>query len=194
MHQEELKIIAAFKQRKDAKAFAYLYKLHFRPLCYFAERLLGDMQDAEDIVTDQFMKLWNKHADFDSFSSIKAFLYISTRNGCVNFLKHSKVVSAYQKEVSYLSEGKDVEILHLMMEAELAHQLAKEIEVLPKTPRRIFELSYFDGLDNKEVSVQLGLSVKTIRNQKAKAVQLIKTALLKKKLLYFLMLIFSRTL
>jgi len=184
MNLEELKIIGALKQR-DAKAFAFLFKLHYRSLCYFAEKLLNDRQEAEDIVADKFMKLWSKHADFESFAAIKAFLYISTRNGCLDFLKYAKRLSASQKELAYLSENKEDEILHLMMEAELLQELAKEIEILPRTPRRIFELIFFDGLDSNEVSQQLGLSIKTVRNEKARAVNLIKASFLKRKLLFF---------
>jgi len=184
MDQQELKIVAAFKQR-DAKAFAYLFKLYYRPLCYFAERLVGSRQEAEDIVADKFMKLWWKHADFDSFASIKAFLYISTRNGCLDFLKHARRQSASQRDYYSWLDSKEEEILNLMYEAELLQDLVKEIEALPKSSRRIFELSFFDGLDTSEVSKKLGLSVKTVRNEKAKAVHLIKAAFLKKKLLFF---------
>lgn len=184
MDQEEQKILEAFKQR-DAKAFAYIFKLHYRPLCYFAERLLGDRQEAEDIVADKFMKLWGKHTDFESFASIKAFLYISTRNGCLDFLKHAKRLSASQKDYNCWSDNKEEEILHLMYEAELLQELVKEIEVLPKSSRRIFELSFFDGLDSSEVADKLGLSVKTVYKQKAKAVQLIRAAFFKRKLLLF---------
>ena len=113
MDQGELKIISAFKQR-DAKALAYIFKIHRKPLVYFAEKILGIREEAEDIVADSFMKLWSKHTDFESFSQIKSFLYVVTRNSCLNFLKYSKRVSASQKEFSYWAENKEEEILHIM--------------------------------------------------------------------------------
>src|SRR5258708_2048152 len=99
MDQEELEILAAFTNR-NAKAFAYIFKLHRKALVYFAEKILGVREEAEDIVADSFMKLWAKHADFDSFPAIKSFLYIVARNACFDFLKFSKRVSASQKEYS----------------------------------------------------------------------------------------------
>lgn len=187
--ENEIDIIAAFKQG-DVKALTFFFKLHFRPLVFFAESLLRDKQEAEDIVSEKFMRLWDKHAGFDSFYSIKAFLYISTRNACLDHLKYSQRRSAFKKDYSYWSDNKEEEILHFMYEAELIEELAKEIEVLPKNCRRIFELSFFDNLNPYEVALRLGLSVKTVRNQKAMAVQLLKTRFLKRNLL-FSALIFS---
>ncbi len=179
---DEIEIIAAFKQG-DAKAFAHIFKIHYRPICYFAEKLVGNRQEAEELVSDKFIKLWSKHADFESFSAIKSFLYISTRNGCLDILKHTKRVIASQKEFSYLADNKKDAILYVMFEAELLQELNKEIEKLPRSCRRIFELSYFDNLNSNEVAKKTGFSVKTVYNQKAKAVQLIKIGLLKRNLL-----------
>jgi RNA polymerase sigma-70 factor (ECF subfamily) len=181
MEQGELKIIAAFKQ-KDAKAFAYIFKLHRKALVYFAEKILGIRQEAEDIVADSFMKLWDKHADFDSLPQIKSFLYVVTRNSCLNFLKYSKRVSASQMEYSYWADSKEDEILHIMYRAELLLELNSEIEILPQEMKEVFGLSFFHELSPGEIADKLGLSVKTVRDQKAKAVLLIRTAFLKRNL------------
>ena len=181
MEQGELKIIAAFKER-DAKAFAYIFKLHRKALVYFAEKILGIREEAEDIVADSYMKLWAKHGDFNSLPEIKSFLYVVTRNSCLNFLKYSKRVSALQKEFSYWADKKEDEILHIMYRAELLHELNSEIEILPPKMREVFELSFFHELPSGDIADRLGLSVKTVRNQKAKAVRLIRTSFLKRKL------------
>ncbi|HMK25589.1 MAG TPA: RNA polymerase sigma-70 factor [Chitinophagaceae bacterium] len=181
MVQEEIKIITRFKQR-DAKAFAYIFKLHRKALVYFAEKIVGIREEAEDIVADSFMKLWAKHNDFDHLSQIKSFLYVVTRNSCLNFLKYSKRVSASQKEFSYWANDKEEEILHIMYRAELLTELNSEIEILPQKMREVFELSFFQELPSGEIANKLGLSVKTVRNQRAKAVHLIKAAFLKRNL------------
>lgn len=187
----EQHIIAAFKQR-DAKAFAFLFKLYYRALCYFAERLIKDRQEAEDIAQDQLMKLWRKHLDFDKLSDIRAFLYTSTRNSCIDFLRHSKHVNAAQKTLLYIAENNQAEVIHKMIESELLEEVVKEIEGLPKSTKRVFELSFFNDLDSKEIARHLGLSIQTVYNEKTKAVQFIRTALLKKKLLFFFVTCFMR--
>ncbi len=82
--------LEAFKKR-DAKAFAGIFKSQRTALIYFAEKLLGIREEAENIAGDSLMKLWAKHADFDGFPAIKLFLYTTTRNSCLNFLKYSKI-------------------------------------------------------------------------------------------------------
>lgn len=56
-------IIPSFQQGEPT-AFNAFFKQYYRPLCFFAEQLLGDMAEAEDIVKDSYMKLWNKRSDF----------------------------------------------------------------------------------------------------------------------------------
>jgi len=181
MDHEEIKILEAFKN-KDAKAFAYIFRLHRKALVYFAEQILGIREEAEDIVAITFIKLWEKHGDFDSFQALKSFLYVTTRNACIDFLRHSKRAFAAKKDYSYWAENKEEEILHIMYDAELLAELDREIELLPKKCREIFKLSFFQGLRTSEIADKLGLSVKTVRNQRAKAVHIIRTAFLKKNL------------
>ena len=181
MEQGELKIIAAFKQ-KDAKAFAYIFKLHRKALVYFAEKILGIREEAEDIVADSFIKLWDRHADFGSLPEIKSFLYVVTRNSCFNFLKYSKRVSASQKEYSYWADNKEEEILHIMFMAELLAELSREIELLPPKCRYIFQLAFYEGLNTNEIADKLSLSDQTVRNQKSKALHVIRTAFFKRNL------------
>ena len=178
---QEIEIVAAFK-KKDAKAFAYIFKLHRKALVYFAERILDIREEAEDIVAITFIKLWEKHDHFDSLPAIKSFLYVTTRNACIDFLRYSKRASASKKDYSYWADNKQDEILHIMYDAELLAELDKEIELLPKKCREIFKLSYFQGLPANEIANKLGLSVKTVRNQRAKAVHLIQTAFLKRNI------------
>jgi len=181
MDQGELKIIAAFKL-KDAKAFAHIFKLYRKALVYFAEQILGIREEAEDIVAITFIKLWEKHDHFDSLPALKSFLYVTTRNACIDFLRYSKRASASKKDYSYWANNREDEILHIMWDAEIFTALEREIELLPKKCREIFKLAFFQGLPTNEIAGKLELSVKTVRNQKARAVHLIQTAFLKKNL------------
>ena len=180
MDQEELKIIAAFKL-KDAKAFASILKLYRKALVYFAEQILGIREEAEDIVAITFIKLWEKHDHFDSLPALKSFLYVTTRNACIDFLRYSKRASASKRDYSYWADNREDEILHLMWNAEMLAELDREIELLPAKSREIFKLA-FQGLPTNEIANKLELTVKTVRNQRARAVNLIQTAFLKRNL------------
>jgi DNA-directed RNA polymerase specialized sigma24 family protein len=90
----DIEFITALKN-KDAKALAYIYRLEKKQLVYFAEKL-GIGEEAEYIAGESFMKLWDKHADFDSLQAVKSFLYETTRESCLNFFKYSRKLSDTQ--------------------------------------------------------------------------------------------------
>ncbi|GGG88119.1 DNA-directed RNA polymerase sigma-70 factor [Parapedobacter pyrenivorans] len=173
-------------RKGNPAAFRHVFDLHYRPLCYYAGTILDDLGEVEDAVSEVFVKLWRRAADFDNLSSIKGFLYISTKNLCLDRLKQYKRREAslgdYRHTLETLVDGEDYSLL----ETEVLQLVYEEIERLPTKARAIFKLIFFDGKKTDEVAAQLGVSVKTVRNQKARAIQLLQTALLKKGLPAFI--------
>lgn len=158
----------------------YFFDLHHKSLCYFANRLVKDDLQSEDIVAECFVKLWERREDFGTEQNVKAFLYISCRNACLNYLKHLKVKTTVQKVyLEQLEKGED-SILYQIIKTEVLEIVNKEVEELPEKMRDIFKLIYFNGKKTDEIAVELNLSVQTVRNQKTKAIALLKTSLLKK--------------
>ena len=187
-------LIDGFK-RGEEKALSHFYKLHFRPLCYFAERLTGNKQEGEDIVAETFSRLWKIRENFDSSTNIKAFLYISVRNACLNYIKFMKRQAALQKEMLYLADDSEDEGSFLYeVEANVLHHVYAEIENLPVRCRQIFKMIFFEGLSTAEIAERMGISPNTVLNQKARAYRLLRVVLLKRKLLevfmYWTVLVF----
>lgn len=176
MHQEAIcSTMLTELKGENPKAFAFFFDLHYSPLCYFAERLVKDQQVAEDIVEETFMKLWDKRADFESEHGIKAFLYITTRNACINIIKQSQRDTVSQAEMLYLAEKKEGFILNEMIRAEVLRVISQELDRLPMQCRTILKMSYVKGLKNHEIADKLEISVHTVRNQKARGLQLLRT-------------------
>ena len=166
-------------QEGNAKAFQEVFNRYNKRLCYFAEQKVQDRKDAEDIVADTFGKLWQGHAGFNSEESIRAFLYITTRNACISFLRQKHRREASGQELLYLFGDKDDgDALHDMIEAELLEIIYQAIEELPRKCKAIFKLIYFEGLSTKEVAEKLRISERNVLNQKARAIQLLKRNLL----------------
>ena len=74
-----------------------LFKQHYSALLFYATRLVGE-DDAEDIVQDVFVELWNNKSKIDFDDHIKSFLYKSVYTRSINFLKHKSVVDSYTSE------------------------------------------------------------------------------------------------
>jgi RNA polymerase sigma-70 factor (ECF subfamily) len=176
-------------QKGDPHAFTYFFQLHYRPLCYFASQLVGNQQDAEDIVKDTYVKLWQKHPDFATPQNIKAFLYITTRNACLNFLRHLQVRESSRKELLYLEAEKGQElVVNQMIRAELMQEIYTEIEKLPEKRRMVFKLAYLEGLKNDEIADHMHISIHTVKEHKGKALQFLRLRFSDKNIILFILL------
>ncbi|MHA4896385.1 RNA polymerase sigma factor [Pedobacter sp. PWIIR3] len=163
-------------------ALAHFFKLHHHSLCYFAGKLVQDIPQAEDIVAECFVKLWERRENFDHPEKLKAFLYISCRNNCLKYLRDLKRKTAaqdlYYKQLDENSE----EILYEIIDTEIVDILAGEIEGLPEKCRDVFKLLYFEGKKTDEIALLLNLSVQTVRNHKTRAIEMLRAQFLKKGL------------
>jgi RNA polymerase sigma-70 factor (family 1) len=180
-------IIVSFR-KGGPDALQSLLKLFYSPLCLFAERLLTDSAAAEDIVGESFIKLWNKHTDFESLQNIKAFMYITVRNACLNYLKQAKRESLSKKQLAYITGEKEEFVLNEMIRAEVLKEIMQEISNLPEQCRKVLKMGYLEGLKNQEIADLLNISVHTVKNQKARAIQLLKIRLRDRDLMMFLLL------
>jgi RNA polymerase sigma-70 factor (ECF subfamily) len=183
----ENELIDSFR-KGGPDALQILLKQFYSPLCLFADRLVADKAAAEDIVGESFIKLWNKRCDFESTQNIKAFLYITVRNASLNYLKRLKRDSLNKKQLAYLSGEKEEFVLNEMIRAELLKEIMHEINNLPEQCGKVLKLAYLSGLRNQEIANVLNISVHTVKNQKARAVQLLKLRLRDRDLLTLLLL------
>src|SRR5438105_5864972 len=91
-------IITGFQQG-DSRAFDDLFDMFYPALCYFAERLIDNRQEGEDIVLDTFQKLYVRREHFETMPNIKAFLYITVRNTCLNYLRYRETQRKHTREL-----------------------------------------------------------------------------------------------
>lgn len=173
-------------QKGNAAAFRHIFDVYYRALCYFAGTMIDDADEVEDVVSEVFVKLWQKSTDFNSMSRIKGFLYIATKNLCIDRLRQQRRNATSMEDYFYgvdqLHDSSDQNLL----ETEVLRLIYEEIEHLPTRAQAIFKLIFFEGLRTDEVALRLGISVKTVRNQKARAVQLLQIALHKRGVPTFL--------
>ena len=173
-------IILAFQQG-ERTAFDAIYDQLHKPIITFCKYMVP-VEDAEDITADIFFKLWKSRESWDSIKNIKAYLYISARNACFNFLKQQKSKSEKHKEIGALMARKEELILRSELESELIYRIKQEIENLPPRCKTVFNLSYFEGYQNPEIAEKLSISTQTVKNLKADALKAIRTSFLKKGL------------
>ena len=164
-------------QKGDCRAFSFVFTSYYRSLCYFAKRLIVGNSIAEDIAQEAFVRLWQKHDAFTSQQSIKAFLYIITRNSCLNFLKQwQREKNNKEAWALHLDEIED-HVLNQLSRNDLYSEIYMGIESLPSECKKIIRLSFIDGFRNHEIAAQLQLSIHTVKNQKSRGLYLLKKRL-----------------
>jgi len=179
---QDKSLLPEFK-RGNTHAFRVVYDMFFPSLCFFAKRLVDNDGEGEDIAADSFVKLLNRHDSFDTLPNIKAFLYITTRNACLNYLRYTQRQHSSKRELNRLQEKTDEHALSHMVHAEVLREVEFEIEQLPNRCREIFKLIYYERRSADDIAELLGISINTVWVQRAKAIQLIRTNLLKKGML-----------
>lgn len=169
-------------QNGDADAFEYVFKTYYPRLRNYANRFVSDSDDLEDILQNCFIHLWERR-DSITFISISSLLFTMVRNGCLNYLKHQTMVNGYEAgslnkipgaEELYSTDMKgttDSDTLY----NELTRQIEQVMEELSPRCREIFTMSRFEGLKNREIADQLGISVKVVEKHITKALAVFRT-------------------
>jgi RNA polymerase sigma-70 factor (ECF subfamily) len=175
--------IANFTKGK-VKAFNLIFMIYYPVLVRFAANLIKDGEEAKDITTEIFLKLWKMHANFDSENNIKAFLYVSVRNACLNFLDAQRRREINLDNFRKVVEAEELQAdnKYLELESDILIQLRKEVEKLPNKCKAVFKYKFYDGLETEEIAQRLKISKGTVHTQISRAFKLLKDRLLKDKL------------
>lgn len=183
----EVEIIAGLR-KGDRKSYETLYNEFYNRIRFFADQYVNDLDTAHELTIEVFIKLWQKRNDFDTVSNIKAFLFISTKNACLNHIKHLKRRKLAHDEILYVSEKESDYIMDDAIAADTLSHIFRESNALSRKCKSIIQLHYVDGLTYKEIAHRLQISVENVRVQHANALQGLRL-LLKKKDILFLALI-----
>lgn len=156
--------IEAFKN-KDTREFEKIVDLFNAQLNYFALKLLKRGPEAEEVALDSLQKLFERCANFETLEQIKAFLYITVRNDCLNNLKSKKRQSKREKELACFQMDQENMVELQSIEADLLRRLIKAVELLPDSCRQIFKLYLFNGLSRHEIAKELNKKISNVNTQ-----------------------------
>ena len=151
-----------------------IFKQHYAPLVRYCNTIVKDMDEAEDIVQQVFVTLWQKMDDIEITTSIKSYLYKMVHNKGLNRLKHEAVK---QKHVAEVVSFQSLATQNELGTNELINQIDLALNSLPEQCGRIFKMSRYDGMKYQEIADELQLSIKTIENQMGKALKIMREKL-----------------
>lgn len=161
----------------DQQAYKDLFTSLYPYLFAFARTLVKAKETAEEVVSDVFIRIWERRKELDKVENLKVYLYVSTRNTAYNYLEKQKrtatnSIEDYQAE--FTSVYFDPE--QLLITADMLALIQRAIDQLPPKCKIIFKLVKEDGLKYRDVAEILNISVKTVENQLAIALCKLGTA------------------
>lgn len=151
------------------REFEIFFRKWYMPLGMYAMRIVGDADDAEDLVENTFVKAWQAIHDGRDLDNFRSYMYLLVRNECIDFLRK-------KKNLADISEIPDVEE-ETIDTSERDARIWKAMDELPEKCREIFLMSKRDGLSNEEIAEELDISIKTVKNQMTKAYSRLRESL-----------------
>ena len=168
----------------DEAAFEALFHAYFAPLCDFAERYVGAPDVAEELVQTLFFDLWTQRAAWAPRGSARAYLFGAVRNRALNHLRHRRVEERWRAasvRAASVREGHlgaaPADAADEIEAAELRTALARAVARLPERARLVVVLRWQHQLRHAEIAEVLGISVKGVENQLARALRALRTHL-----------------
>lgn len=144
------------------KTFEFIYKTYAKELRRFLFYKTQNIDKAEDLLQDTFIKLWDNCSNAD-YDTVKSYIYTIANNLFLNTIKHEKVVRNFEKQNINNKTSESPEFI--MLEKEFLEKLEYTISTLPKKQREVFLLNRIEKKKYKEISEMLGISVKAVEKR-----------------------------
>jgi RNA polymerase sigma-70 factor (ECF subfamily) len=159
----------------DHYAFDQLFHKYGSSLFSFVVSVLKDESDAEEVVQDVFLKIWEKRRDLDSSRSFKSYLFTIALNTTKNRYRKKLQAEKYKQDVALELNIDQTSDFDAVEYRNLLDYVDKIIEKLPPSRREIFILSKKDGLKNPEIAKLLNISEQTVKNQLVSAMKFLRS-------------------
>jgi RNA polymerase sigma-70 factor (ECF subfamily) len=150
-------------------AYEELFKQTFPRLLGYCRLFIHDQSQANDLVQECFIALWEKHASIKTTQSVESLLFVMLRNRCLNYLRDQKIHLS-EKNINLMEDN---ELQHLFqldfmgkeestLEEQLIIAIRKSVDKLPEKRKIVFIKAKIEGMKNKEVAEELDISVKAV--------------------------------
>ncbi len=170
---------------KNTVEFENIYVSHYSRMKRFAQEYVVREEDAENIVQDVFLDLWEQDLLLLTHTNLFAYLFTTLKNRCIDFLRHKTIVQHtakklqddYSKALQMKFQSLEAFDEQLFSEPDIETIIQKAIDNLPERCRRIFILNKIEGKKQKVIAQELNISINTVENQMAIAYKKLKEML-----------------
>ncbi|MCW9706632.1 RNA polymerase sigma factor [Fodinibius salsisoli] len=176
---EEAFLVKKLK-KSNKKAFDSLFRKYENKLYAFCYKLTQSHKEAEEVVQETFLKIWEKRRTIDENKNFESFLFTIARHNIYNRARDKTYAYAYENYLKNQLDRKQKqnnETAESLQYQETWGCVKEAIERLPARRKEVFTLSRLNGLSNKEIADLTGTSVSNIENHINKALKLLRSYL-----------------
>ncbi|MBC6112699.1 RNA polymerase sigma factor [Pedobacter fastidiosus] len=152
----------------DENAFAHLFDRHWGTLFAFVSRMIGEDEQAKDIVQNTFIVVWkNKHQLLIS-DSLMPYLYKVAKNETISLFRKNKVrfdgMDTLAQDLHSVDNPEN-----LLITKELESTIEIEVVKMPISMKKCFQLSRYENKSVRDIAEELSLSEQTVKNNISEA-------------------------
>ncbi|MEC5142955.1 sigma-70 family RNA polymerase sigma factor [Chitinophaga sp. 212800010-3] len=164
------------------KAF---FDTYYPRLYYFAYKLLQEETEAQDFAQEALVAFWQRRQDFRhaELRQAEAFLFTTVRNKCINLTRHRKMKTSKHAAILIETPVAEETVEARLIQEDVFNRIYQEVEQLPAAQAAIIRMIFVEGLETNEIAERLATTPNNVRNQKARALEKVRTLILKKGLL-----------
>ena len=154
-----------------------IFDEHFYNLLFFAKRYVNDYQQAQDIVQDIFVKVWQNIDDLKQVEDLKAYLFKAVKNSSLNYQRSLKVKLKFNADSENNNQLFEKSAEELCLETETQNRIYQVVNKLPEPWREAFILSKYNNLKYHEIALEMKISQKTVEKYISKALKFLREEL-----------------
>ncbi|WP_421920272.1 RNA polymerase sigma factor [Marinifilum sp.] len=147
----------------DEKAFGTVFDKYFSPLCKYSFQIVKELEPAEEVVSDVFVKLWLNRHTIKIETDLKSYLFRACKNTALNYLRKTKnnisLDEIIGKELMSVINT-DSDLIH----KEVCTQIQQMLDMLTPQQSLVLKLHKLEGLSQQEIAQKLSISIKTVQN------------------------------
>lgn len=166
-------LLIRISEQSDKAAFSELFKWYHSKLIAFAGCFLTNYEEAEDIVSEVFIKLLKNHEQLKDIENFEGYIYYSVKNQCLNQIKKNKRKDKLftPLDLHDCKTGEYTQPLEQLLTSELRGKIAACVDRLPQKRKLVYKMIKDDGLSCKDTAKLLDIAEKTVKKHLELAVR-----------------------
>jgi RNA polymerase sigma-70 factor (family 1) len=162
----------------DQAAFTSLYRRHWESLFVTTVRVIGNKEDAEDIIQEVFASLWNRRKALNLTGPLAGYLHASVKYKAINYIERNITRRHYLDVLSKAAgTGAPISPEVVLRVKEMQQLIQTVIGKMPPKMREVYQLSRQEHLTHREIAARLAISEETVKKHIQNALQLLRSAM-----------------